>query len=387
MSPHNEGPGGAAVRHSGRAPLHIPSLDGIRAASFMVVFISHTLGRVPGGFGVTVFFFLSGYLITTLLRMEYDASGTVSLSKFYLRRVLRILPPFYIVLAGAALLAATGLLPHGIQPGPTLAQALHFGNYWMVFCGVDGQAAGTAVYWSLAVEEHFYLVFPLAYLLLRRYRPCPVQQAAAIGYALMIVLAWRCVLVYGAGVPLDRTYLASDTRVDSILWGCLLAIYGNPVLDTVRGKAIWWKALWFPCGMVVLAITFVFGDDQFRETWRYSLQGAALVPIFIAAIQYPSWGPFWILNLRPVAFLGTLSYSAYLMHHVLVYLLWPHLHLAPAANAAIVLAVTVVCATVSYWLVERPCAELRRRLSARKREGVAPAAVAAPPVPSEAAEA
>src|ERR1700733_3228445 len=79
---------------------HIPSLDGIRAASFLIVFAAHAglADLVPGGFGVTVFFFLSGYLITTLLRMEWQQSGTVSLKQFSLRRVLRILPPFYFTL-------------------------------------------------------------------------------------------------------------------------------------------------------------------------------------------------------------------------------------------------------------------------------------------------
>src|SRR5579862_3542962 len=81
-----------------RAPFHIPSLDGLRAISFFIVFAAHAgLDRiVPGGFGVTVFFFLSGYLITTLMRMETDKSARVNLKNFYLRRALRILPPFYI---------------------------------------------------------------------------------------------------------------------------------------------------------------------------------------------------------------------------------------------------------------------------------------------------
>src|SRR5438270_10676355 len=88
------------VQPQAKKPFQIPSLDGLRAVSFMIVFLSHAgLGRfVSGGFGVTVFFFLSGYLITTLMRMEADKTGHVSLKLFYLRRAVRILPPFYIVL-------------------------------------------------------------------------------------------------------------------------------------------------------------------------------------------------------------------------------------------------------------------------------------------------
>ena len=78
---------------------HIPSLDGIRAIAVLIVFLSHVgLPYIPGGFGVTIFFFLSGYLITTLLRREYERSNRIDFKKFYMRRVLRILPPFYVVL-------------------------------------------------------------------------------------------------------------------------------------------------------------------------------------------------------------------------------------------------------------------------------------------------
>ena len=104
---------------------HIPSLDGLRAVSFSIVFFAHAgLEKwVPGGFGVTVFVFLSGYLITTLMRMEFEKTGTVSLRKFYLRRVLRILPPFYVVLLLATALTALGVLQGDILLKPFLAPA------------------------------------------------------------------------------------------------------------------------------------------------------------------------------------------------------------------------------------------------------------------------
>src|SRR5262245_11036580 len=123
----------------------------------MIVFLAHAgLGdRIPGGFGVTVFFFLSGYLVTTLLRMEHDRHASVSLRAFYLRRVLRIWPPFYTVLTFAMLLTISGLLPGELEFRPVFAQWMHFANYWIVLNGYDGLAAGTVVYWSLAVEEHF----------------------------------------------------------------------------------------------------------------------------------------------------------------------------------------------------------------------------------------
>jgi len=103
-------------------PLHIPSLDGIRAVSFMIVFLSHAgLERlVPGGFGVTVFFFLSGYLITTLLRMEAERTGSIDLRGFYLRRVFRIFPPFYLFLALFAVLHIVHVSPGGVSLRSTM---------------------------------------------------------------------------------------------------------------------------------------------------------------------------------------------------------------------------------------------------------------------------
>ena len=125
----------------------IPSLDGLRAVSFGIVFVAHAgLDKtVPGGFGVTVFFFLSGFLITTLMRTEFEKSGGVSLRAFYLRRVLRILPPFYLVLTAAAVLTALGLLGGELVPNAVAAQFLHYANYWIVRHDYTGQPLGTGV--------------------------------------------------------------------------------------------------------------------------------------------------------------------------------------------------------------------------------------------------
>jgi peptidoglycan/LPS O-acetylase OafA/YrhL len=141
--------------------LYIPSLDGIRAISFFLVFFSHIGlgGVVPGGFGVSIFFLLSGFLITTLLRAEFGRYQRISLSSFYLRRVLRILPPLYVTLALAALLWYPDIPFAG-----TVAQALQVSNYYEIFASDPRSMKGTAVLWSLAVEEHFYLIFPLLYV-------------------------------------------------------------------------------------------------------------------------------------------------------------------------------------------------------------------------------
>jgi peptidoglycan/LPS O-acetylase OafA/YrhL len=352
---------------------HIPSLDGMRAASFLVVFVAHAglPDLIPGGFGVTVFFFLSGYLITTLMRTEAEGLGTISLKQFYLRRALRILPPFYLTLALATVAVSVGILPGAFSTSAVVAQSLHAANYWIILRGYDGQPAGTGVYWSLAVEEHFYLVFPLVFIALRKWVATQARQAAILYAACAVVLAWRIVLVYGLHSAMDRTYVASDTRVDSILYGCALAVYGNPVLDgPSRFSESWWKRGILPLAVGVLFFTFVYRDPSFRETTRYSLQGVALTPVFVTAIRYPTWRVYRPMNTRVASFLGLLSYSLYLVHHAVLFFVRAHVALHPIGQAALALAMSIGLAWTIYRFVEKPCAVLRRQLSRASRSQV-----------------
>jgi peptidoglycan/LPS O-acetylase OafA/YrhL len=357
----------AAAPKSGR---HIPSLDGIRAISIALVFLAHAgLDHVvPGSLGVTIFFFLSGFIITTLMRSEYEGNGSVNLGHFWLRRALRILPPFYLVLF-AATLAAYALSPPGTLYGPAVAaQALHVANYWVIAHGDYGIAPGTDIYWSLAVEEHFYLLFPWLYVAMQRFGLSQSRQAWLLWGLCAALLAWRCVLVLGLDVQSDRTYRATDTRGDSILFGCALAVWNNPVLDPPRLRPHAWKYVLLPSAFAALLLSIVFRNAVFKETLRYSIQGAALTIVFIAAIRFHHWPPFRFLNLKPVAFAGVLSYSLYLIHHPLLLLiarLMPQLH--PLLRALIALSASVCLAWLVYLLVEKPCARLRNRLKDSSR--------------------
>jgi peptidoglycan/LPS O-acetylase OafA/YrhL len=334
--------------------------------SFTIVFVAHAgYGSViPGGFGVTVFFFLSGFLITTLLRMELSGTGTVSLRDFYLRRALRILPPFYTVLAFDTLLVLLGVLSGPLWAKPMLALVFHFSNYWNVYHGALGQPPGTAVYWSLAVEEHFYLVFPALFLLLQALFPKrPRAQAVILLLACAAVLSWRFVLVLALHAPTDRTYLASDTRVDSILFGCALALGANPMLDEPGPASPLLRRLLVPLGFAVLLATFLYRADWFRETLRYGLQGLALTPIFIAAMRDPQWWPFRWLNRPLLRRVGVLSYSLYLTHHAILYACERNLpRLAAPLRGALALLGSLLLAEAIHRGIEKPCARLRKRL-------------------------
>lgn len=345
---------------------HIPSLDGLRAVAFGFVFAAHAgLSHiVPGAFGVTVFFFLSGYLITTLMRLEHEKTGRVSLKHFYLRRVLRIHPPFYLILVLALAGALAGLIPADLEWQAVLALALHYANYWFAAHGFGGIPAGTGVYWSLAVEEHFYLVFPFLYLWLVRLRLVPRNQAAFLLGLCALLLVWRFVLVVGLDAKEDRTAIASDTRFDSLAFGCALALFGNPALDSTKIGESTWKYVLLPSAIIGLLLTFLVRNLVFRETLRYTIQGVCLVPVFVCAVRYPRWLPMRVLNFKPVTYIGVVSYSLYLMHQILLYAAIDRLEgkISRLTIAILVLAVALSCAALIHQTVEKPFAQLRRKL-------------------------
>jgi peptidoglycan/LPS O-acetylase OafA/YrhL len=366
---------------------HIPSLDGLRAVSVLIVFLGHAgIVYVPGQFGVTVFFFLSGYLITTLLRME-DATGKVNLRLFYMRRVLRILPPFYLTLLACTLLGRSGLLP----PPPTvestvsetvpslsvlLSLVFHYSNYQIAYRGWEGFAAGTGVYWSLAVEEHFYLLFPLLFILLRRARLSAGRMAAVFAAICACILAWRCVLVFGLNAHHHLTYFPTDARADSILYGCVLAVWNNPVLDDSEAlRSARWRWIGLPLGLLALLASLPLGavSQRFAGSFQYSIQGLALFPIFVTAVRYPRWWVYRPLNHPLVRRLGVLSYSFYLCHHVIIELLQRNLSSGPIVRGIVALLLSLVVAELLYRFVEMPFADLRRRLSIRMNQDLPPA--------------
>lgn len=347
----------------------MPSLDGLRAVSFFLVFLGHVgVPLIPGGFGVTVFFFLSGYLITTLLRLEVQKNGRADLKLFYMRRALRIWPPFYLVLVGASLLAFSGLILGNLQAPSVAAQFLHYSNFWIAFHGWEGIALGSGVFWSLAVEEHFYFLFPAFYEFFLRRGLSGQRQRAACFAICGAVLAWRCILVLVLKSPTDRTYVATDARFDSILFGCALALYGNPMFEGPKRERPGVRDLGaLALGLAMLLVSFLYRNPIFRETVRYTMQGLGLFPVFVTAVRFPTWGPMKFLNLRPVKFVGTLSYSLYLVHHVVVEaVLWRRPD-APVTDAIISLAVSLTIATAIWYFIEEPFAAVRRRLSASRK--------------------
>jgi peptidoglycan/LPS O-acetylase OafA/YrhL len=355
-----------AIEGGSSAGFHIPSLDGIRAVAILIVFLSHGgLGSwIPGTFGVTIFFFLSGYLITTLLRLEMDRHDHINFRQFYLRRTLRIFPPLYAYLLLSLLLAWFGLTAWP-QLMAFSAELFYVTNFYLIRHGSVGLPAGSVVLWSLAIEEHFYLLFPLIYVLIRK----TFRQGRTQGLFLLllcgIVMLWRCWLVYSLPASPERALRidhGTDTRFDSMLFGCALALWGNPSLESPLWSPTILKRLMLPLATLAMLFSLLYRSDAFRDSVRFTLQGLALFPIFTAAIQFPKSPLFAPLNWRPVRFIGVLSYTIYLVHLTTIMVMEKYFH-QQLVVAIVAAAVAILIATASYYLLELPCARLRKRYS------------------------
>ncbi len=344
---------------------YAPGLDGVRAIAVLIVLVAHfgLAHIIPGGFGVTIFFFISGFLITRLLIAEREESGGVQFGKFYARRALRLLPALFAFLAITTLM----FLPFGVSPTPleAFSAAFYLHNYFSLATAHAGVVSHMpwGHLWSLAVEEHFYIFYPLLFAAL----PKRSHMLAALSFIIIGCLAWRLFAIFGLHFPLDYPYKASDARLDSIGWGCLLAV----MLDGAA-KDSWLKKL---IGLgptlfagALLAASFLLRSDEFRETIRYSMQGAAM---FVGILNLFVWRPLSygtaFLEVAPLRFIGRLSYSLYLWHMPIADYLGHTFKGAGPIHMVLGFAASFVAACLSYYLIERPFLGLRRKFGSHAR--------------------
>jgi peptidoglycan/LPS O-acetylase OafA/YrhL len=352
------------------AATRIPSLDGLRAASVMLVFASHAgfARETVGGLGVDVFFFLSGYLITTLLRVEEDSTGSVSIRRFFMRRALRVLPPLYTVALVAIVVTLVFYPSYPLYRRTLASQMLFYFNYYSLYSSQPG-VPGLGVVWSLAVEEHFYVLFPLLYVAMQTVALPRRIQSWILWSLCAAILAWRVFLVFHLHADANRIYPTTDTRLDSILFGCALAICCNPHFDNSSrtdpavppGR---WKYLLLPTAAVAILWCVTNNNPTFQITASFSIQGLALSILFVAAVRFYDWIPFRVLNWRPITFIGDLSYSLYLVHEVFLRAakhVWPNAHVWQRALVA--LLASFIASLLIYVVIEKPCGSLRRRLN------------------------
>ena len=228
MSLHSNVSGTVFTRAPAATDKYVPELDGIRAIAIAFVVTAHyqlVPVSVPGGFGVTLFFFLSGYLITTLFFSEYQATRDVFIPLFYLRRWIRLTPPLVIMVVISIIffrVSRVGADGTSVPLGTTMAALFYYTNYYDLAWGMDPyKVIPFGVCWSLAIEEHFYLLWPLVIKFFIKY---PAELAVGIAVACATVLVWRGIAHWGLGLSAEYTGMATDTRIDAILYGALLRV-------------------------------------------------------------------------------------------------------------------------------------------------------------------
>jgi peptidoglycan/LPS O-acetylase OafA/YrhL len=343
---------------------HVPALDGLRGVAVAGVLAFHA-GHLRGGYlGVDLFFVLSGFLITSLLLAEWDSAGRIDLLAFWGRRFRRLLPALLVVLAAVTLYGALALpvTQLGELRRSGLGTLAYVANWVAIRSGSDYWSAFQAPSllehaWSLAIEEQFYVVWPvLAALGLRATRGRRGPLLAATG-ALALASVAALWLHHAPGGDTARAYYGTDTRAAAILYGAVVALVlaGRTRRSSDRFERVL-SALAWPATAVLAAMwaTMSGGADALYR-WGLPLVGisAALV---IAAISGPRAGTLgWGLSAAPLRWLGTISYGLYLWHWpVFVVLDADRLGFGGLRLTAVRLAVSLGLAVVSLRVVEQP---------------------------------
>jgi peptidoglycan/LPS O-acetylase OafA/YrhL len=321
-----------------------PALDGLRGIAILMVVVYHARFAAHefhwfGSNGVAVFFTLSGFLITRLLIEEREALGGISLSRFYARRALRLLPAFAVMVLVTALVGLADL-------SEVLRASSYLANWWLAAGDLLGPLSHT---WSLSIEEQFYLVWPLLLVVPFAIGPrvvAPVALAVTLGYRLL-----------GPEVPETEYAFATHMQIPMVLMGVCLGVAWKGAMRTPR-----WAAL-LGAGLIVAASLIAPGQPGTRLASPLASLGAVLLIVEVLGGGQPAR----VLASGPLVSLGLVSYSLYLWHYPVMFALGvlPH---DPAGgidpvSSLMSLALSLLLAVLSWRLIEQPILALRRRLN------------------------
>ncbi len=351
------------VKGSGR---YMAGLDGLRALAVLAVIAYHlNLGFVPGGLlGVGVFFVLSGYLITDLLVSQWDRRGRIDLKDFWFRRARRLLPALLSMLV-VVLTWITLVHPSELASlrGDVIAAVLYVSNWWYIYHHVSyfalyGPQSPFTHLWSLAVEEQFYLLWPLVllvglkYLPKRRWLIVVVLLAAGLSALDMAVL-------YHPGTNPDRVYYGTDTRAFSLLIGAAVALaWPSRKLSVNISRSSQWMLDGIG-GLGLATIFYMFWQSNQYETFLYrggmvilSLATAAVV----ANLAHPASRLSRLLAAKPLQWLGVRSYGLYLWHYPVIVLTTPAVNTGGFdwIRAGWQVGASILLAALSWHFIEEP---------------------------------
>jgi peptidoglycan/LPS O-acetylase OafA/YrhL len=355
---------------------YLPTLDGWRALAIGLVLLAHGSESMQlvfqsdwlahsatfkklGLLGVQLFFGLSGFLITSKLIEEENRRGQVSLRSFYIRRAFRILPASVFFLAVVGVLAINGVLD--VSLGRWLSTLLFAANYTQA-----EHSWYLGHFWSLAVEEHFYFLWPAAFLLLKMARR---RLALVLAMALLIAL-WRALdfRFQISGSSPAVFWGRTDIQADGILWGVLTALlYGDAVF---KKRLQQWYA--HPLGWPVLLAALLLIEALPSGNWKLDFPlislKALLIPLLIlGTVVQDKRFTSRLLESAPLRLVGRLSYSLYLWQQL--FLVWSDERVAGLAWVQVFpynLIAVFVCASLSLLLIENPLIALGHRLAQRQ---------------------
>jgi len=345
---------------------YFPGLDGLRAISVAAVLLYHAqLSWLPGGFlGVEVFFVVSGYLITLLLTREYTRSSTISLRTFWLRRARRLLAALYAVLAAGALVVLVFYREESADLAAQVWSALGYVTNWYFIASEQSYFAVVErppVFqhlWSLAIEEQFYLVWPLIILGLCKVIWSRTVMAIVIFAAAIASLVWMAILFDPVADP-SRVYYGTDTRASGLLMGAALALLWRPAPSWKREPARSVTSLDLIGGVAIVVLVSSFlrieEFDPFLYQGGFAVVSIATLLVIMAAV-HPCTAIGRLLARPALTWVGVRSYSLYLWHWPIFVFTRPGLDqpLDVYPTLVVRLVLTVIAAELSYRFVEVP---------------------------------
>lgn len=341
-----------------------PALDGLRMLSMYLIVLYHAgVPWLRGSFvAVDLFFILSGFLVTQVLLSEFDRDGRIRLPRFYARRVRRLLPAALVAIVGTALvfLLIASVVRRMAIIGDAQAALLYVANWRYLlqandYFAADGDASPFLHYWTLSIEEQFYLVFPVIVLLLVRSRR---RWALPAGLAVLLGLSVAAQVYWGV-VDEIHAYYGTDARVYQLLAGALLAVGMRrvPALTQVsRPVAIAVAS----SGMLLFLLLTPTSLIDVSQSARGILATIAVVAIIYGLMAAERQPLGWLLARRPIVYLGTITYATYLWHWPIVLVLGEVLIVRPEVLAVLVAVLATAMAAASNELVEAPIRGAKR---------------------------
>ena len=349
-------------------PGYIPALDGLRAVAVLAV-VAYHLDELPGGFfGVDVFFVISGFLITRLLLAERERNGGIALGSFWIRRFKRLVPALFVVLVAVAI--GSRLWLPAWRLGQIRLDALagigYVANWRFVLSGQSYFSSGLAPSplrhtWSLAIEEQFYVFWPLIVVLVAKLAKDHVRRGVGIVAAVaMVVSAGWMAAAATIGMDLSRIYYGTDTRVFALFGGALLGTWWDPASQAGSSRAVRrrWATRWSVAGtaaFIPVVVFFVLGSNAEAVMYQGGFQVLALCAVVLVSGVATGRGPLDAVLAHPVlVWVGRRSYGIYLWSWPTQVFLSEYWGLESYALDAAVVVLSVALAALSFWLVEEP---------------------------------